>query len=68
MAALTANETIGPTPKSQWVVAGDECISSGGMRGRVVRVNKASGVPSVYVKWENGHSGRVSITLLRLAQ
>lgn len=54
------------THRAEWVRAGDTCESPVGMRGLVLRiVPTAGGLASVKVKWENGHTGRTTITLLR---
>ena len=54
-----------PTHSSDWVDKGDACVSSGGMRGRVLRIIDHASLPVAEVLWENGHQGRISITQLR---
>ena len=54
-----------PTPKAEWVQAGDRCVSPAGMLGTVVRVVPIRPLPIVTVHWSNGHVGRMSITHLR---
>jgi len=53
-----------PTRRSEFAKAGDSVMSViGGMRGEVVRVITTAGsIPYALVKWENGHTGRVTIT------
>lgn len=53
-----------PTPKKEWVKPGDRCKSPGGMTGEVLRVKDTGSVPFATVRWENGHTGRMTITLL----
>lgn len=55
---------MNPTPKAEWVKAGDRCASPAGMKGEVLRVKDTGSVPYAVVKWENGHTGRMTITLL----
>lgn len=54
-----------PTPRKEWVKAGDECESPTGARGKVLRVLAFLSGPLAQVQWENGHVGRVTITQLR---
>jgi hypothetical protein len=67
---MTDRAAWGPTPQRDWVVAGDECVSPAGMRGVVLNVTAPKGrlLPSVTVRWENGHTGRLTITNVRKVQ
>lgn len=54
-----------PTPKSEWVKAGDFCVSAGGMKGRVIKVIDRASLPDARVLWTNKHEGLIRITLVR---
>ena len=53
-----------PTRRSEYAKTGDNVMSVvGGMRGEVLRVITTVGsIPYALVKWENGYTGRVTIT------
>jgi hypothetical protein len=57
-----------PTKRKDWVKAGDDCVSQAGMRGTVLRVITTSSLPVAVVRWDNGQTGRHSITTLRNAE
>jgi hypothetical protein len=54
-----------PTPRRDWVVVGDRCISAGSMEGVVLARTGNGTPPTVLVKWSNGHEGRITITQVR---
>jgi hypothetical protein len=56
-----------PTPKRDWVKAGDTCESQMGMRGEVLLVRELSSLPYAKIRWENGHVSRETITTVRKA-
>lgn len=62
---IPTRENWKPTPKAEWPGAGDAVVSSGGMKGTVVRVKETGSVPYARVKWENGHEGTITITQVR---
>jgi hypothetical protein len=69
IATVYPADKFAPTPQRDWVKVGDSCVSPAGMRGKVLRVSAPqTGLPSATVQWENGHTGRLTITNLRRAR
>jgi hypothetical protein len=48
-----------PTPKADWVKAGERVVSSAGMYGVVLRIVTLHSLPAARVKWDNCFEGSV---------
>ena len=59
-----------PTPKAEWVEAGDRCVlSQSGWEGIVIKVVPLNSLPYCVVLWDmTKKTGRVLITQLRRAK
>ncbi len=68
--AATLKRAGTPTKKSDYVRAGDICVSVFAaipMSGVVVKINDKTTIPQAVVKWESGSTGTHTITTLKRA-